>query len=161
MKRKSSYFSKKTKSEKAIITVYISSDLYEKVSKKVPEVYDVLRGGLSYAVEEGLRHWLLNHSGTLMGTRQNPRQPLRELYNAVLREISHSYDFLIPTFVKQGDLLTSTMKALNVKERSALSWIHRFCAEGLIKPHNPPMIRMEKPSEVRRVLIWELVARKA
>ena len=151
MKRKSSYFSKKTKSEKAIITVYISSDLYEKVSKKVPEVY----------VEEGLRHWLLNHSGTLMGTRQNPRQPLRELYNAVLREISHSCDLLIPTFVKQGDLLTSTMRALNVKERSALSWIHRFCAEGLIKPHNPPMIRMEKPSEVRRVLIWELVARKA
>lgn len=164
MKRKSSYFSKKTKLEKTRISVYISNDLFQKVSKKVPEVYDTLRGGLSFAVEEGLKHWLLEHSGTLIGTHQNPRQPVRELYNAVIGDISHNHDFLVPTFIKHGEqngLLVSTMRALNVKERSATTWIQRFCAEGLIKPYRPPMIRLERSSDVRRVLIWELVAREA
>jgi len=165
MKRKSSYFSKKTKTEKARVTVYISDDLFEKVSKIVPEVYGTLRGGLSFAVEDSLKLWLLSHSGALLGARQNPRPAVREVYNQVMCDLSGTLGTLnpdfIPTSLPAPGLMACVMRALNVKDRAAAGWIFRFYTEGLVKPLIPPKVTLHKPSDVLRIKSWELVAKEA
>jgi len=161
MGRKALYVSKKTKQEKVLTNVCIPSDLFEKVSKKAPEVYGVVRGALSYAVEEGLSLWLLNHSGALMGTpRQNPHKPLRDVYNAVIWDLEKNVGS-VPITLPHRMFLPCVMRALNVKERAALGWLYRFYTEGLIKSYNPPGINILKPTEIRYVVVWELVAREA
>ena len=162
MTRKSTYYSKKTSKEKVKTCTYISKELFEKASKLAIEVYGVQRGGLSYAFEDGLKLWLNHHSGTLMGTHQNPRPRLREIYNAVMRDVSKEFDLMIPNTIPNHTLLKSAMKALNVKNRSAIGWIFKFYVEGLIKPLSPSRnIRLLKPSEIHRVRVWELVAKEA
>jgi len=132
------------------------------VSKLSVEIYGYQRGNLSYAVEDGLKLWLNHHSGTLTGTHQNPRPRLREIYNAVMNDVSKEFDLVIPNTIPNHTLLKCTMKALNVKARSAAGWIFKFYVEGLIKPLSPSRnIRLLKPSEIHRVRIWELVAKEA
>lgn len=162
MPRKSTYFSKKTNKEKVRTCVHISKDLFEKVSKLAVEAYGLQRGGLSYAIEEGLKLWLSHFSGTLRGTHQNPRPRIREIYNAVMNEVSKEHDFLIPTTVPNHTLLKCVMKALNIKERSAAGWVFKFYVEELIKPLRPSRnMRLLKSSEIYRVIVWELVAKEA
>jgi len=132
------------------------------VSKLAVEVYGVQRGSLSYAVEDGLKLWLNHHSGTLTGTHQNPRPRVREVYNAVMNEVSLGFNLSIPNSIPNHTLLQCAMRVLNVKDRSATGWIFKFYVEGLIRPLSPSRnIRMFKPSEIRRVRIWELVAKEA
>jgi len=140
--------------------ILISEELFENVRKIATEVYGVHRGSLSYAVEEGLRLWLLNHSGTLIGTHQNPRAPVREVYNIVMDHLS-SITNNIPTSLPTPHFTACVMRALNIKDRSACGWIFRFYVEGLIKILKPPGGKIFKPSEVRHVQTWELVAKEA
>jgi len=160
MGRKSSYYTKRTKKKKAIVKVCISYDLFEKVSKLAPEVYGTLRGGLSDAVEEGLRIWLARHTGALFGARQNPRPTVREYYNRVTSTLVNDMN-VIPTTLPGPGLTAVVMRALDIKERAAVGWVFRFYVNGLIKPLKPPGIRLYKPSDVRRVKFWEIVAKEA
>lgn len=161
MTRKSVYRSKKTDVEKARTLLSIPSDLFEKVSKLAVEVYGVQRGSLSYAVEEGLRLWLTQYSGTLISAHQNPRVPIRDIYNRVISEIEGCTAGMIPTTLPTSHLMAAVMRALNVKERSAASWIFRFYVDGLVKVLVPPRTKIFKSSEVTNVKVWELVAKEA
>jgi len=160
--RKSIYFSKKTKTKKVWTHIYITEDLFEMVAKTVPVVYGVQRGGLSFAVEDGLKLWLAQNSGALLGARQNPRPAVREVYNRVMSDlrITLNSDF-IPTSLPAPGLIACVMRALNVKDRAAIGWIFRFYVEGLVKPLKPPGVKLYKPIDGRGVQSWELVAKEA
>jgi hypothetical protein len=74
-------------------------------------------------------------------------------------KLEKSIDY-IPNTMAQRVLLPCVMRALGVKERATVGWLHKFCVDGLIKPYNPSEIRLHKPSDVRRVVVWELVAKE-
>jgi len=140
---------------KVHLHVLIDKELYEKVSVLAPKVYGVVRGALSYAVEEGLEYWLATHT---TAHRVNPRLPLRERFNAVLKCIELEMG-IIPITLHQSVMEKCIAETYNIKDpRSIYGWLHRFYQAGLIKPltiENP-----QKPSEWSRNKTIELVARK-
>jgi len=155
--RKSVYHSKRVDTKKVKTIVYIPQDLWEKISSMAPKIYGINRGALSYAVEEGLKYWLTYHSDF---AKSNPRPSIREVYNGVMKWIFERNGYK-PDRIKTSDLIKSVMCALNIKMRSAKDWIFKFYVEGLIKPYIPPKIELIKPSQIRSVRIWEIVAKEA
>jgi len=140
---------------KVHLHVLIDKELYEKVSVLAPKVYGVVRGALSCAVEEALEYWLSAHT---TAHRVNPRLPLRERYNAVVKCIELEYG-MVPITIHQIFLEKCIADTFNVKDpRSIYGWLHRFYLAGLIKPLT--IEKPLKPSDWSRNKTIELVAKK-
>ncbi|MEM2512703.1 MAG: hypothetical protein QXU81_00060 [Candidatus Bathyarchaeia archaeon] len=153
-----SIYKGRTGVEKVRTIIHISRSLWERVEQVAPEIYGIHRGAISYAVEDALKHWLALH----LEGRINPHQGIRECYNAVMNEVRKYFDLLIPSIVSTEMLLKCVMKALDVKDRSAQSWIYKFYMEELIKPLSPePLPQINRSSDVKRIKVWEIVAKEA
>ena len=157
--RKSIYRSKRLGKTKVRLNICISKSLWEKVNRIAPKVFGVNRGALSYAIEEALKYWLYYADG---GSSLNPRPNVRDAWNAVVNKVRYHFDMIVPATVPHNLLLQSTMQALGVKTRSATDWIFKFYTENLIKPYSPkPAPTLIKPSDTKRVRVWEIVAKEA
>ncbi|RLG83316.1 MAG: hypothetical protein DRO39_08585 [Thermoprotei archaeon] len=139
--------------DKVHLHVMISRELYTKVKELASRVYDCHRGALSYAVEEALEMWLATHT---QAHRVNPRMPLRERYNAVIRCLEFEMDE-VSRVVHQVFLERCIMNEFDVKDpRTVYGWLHRFYQAGLIKPLT--VERPLKPRDWARNRVVELVA---
>jgi len=154
MERKSKYYSKRNGLEKVITVVYIRKDLFEKVRTIASQVYGVHRGAISMAVEDALEQWIAVRANA---RKVNPRPSTRDTYNVVLNELEGMFGH-IPITVHQEDFKNAIMRALDVKERTAIEWMHRFYVSGLIKPLTVP-VREKRHWKANRSI--ELVARRA
>jgi len=136
--RRSVYRSKKTGEEKVKTQVYIRRSLYEKVVPYAVKHYGVQRGALSMAVEEALELWLSTHATT---RRINPRLPLRDRFNAFIRQVEMEMN-CVPVTIPQAVAEKCIKEAYNIKDmRMVYQWLHRFYEAGLIKPLTIDVLR--------------------
>jgi len=134
--RRSVYICKRSKERKVLMKVSIPQNLYEKVLPLAVRHFGVQRGALSLAVEEALELWLAAHT---TAHTVNPRLPLRDRYNAVIRQVELEMN-CIPITIPQAVFEKCVKTAFNIKdERSVYQWIHRFYEAGLIKPLTIPV----------------------
>jgi len=159
--RKSVYQCKMTGEEKIRTIVYIPKELWQEVSDIATKIYGVQRGAISYAIEDALSLWLLktrNENSNFNFIRRDTRSIYIKVLNAV--RLTQN-DLSLPKRIPHPNLLKCVMKALNVKERSALSWIFKFYSDELIKPYTPTPIQkitIRKPSDVSHVKFWDLTS---
>jgi len=155
-KRKSVYISKKTKQVKVRCTVTIRKDLYDKVATLAPKVYGVIRGAMELVIEDALELWLVWRGNAPHVI--NPRAPLRERYNAVLKCLEYEIGY-VPVTVPQLFIEKCIQLTYNVKDpRTIHGWLHRFYNAGLIKPLT--IDKPTKPSHWARNKSVEIVARR-
>ena len=149
--------SKRTGVKKVLTHVAIREDLLNRVIEVATRRFNIVRGALSLAIEEALELWLAHTEAHMP---PNPRASARERYNAVVREIELEFNY-VPIQVPSHTLLSATMRALHIKERSAWGWVFRFFTSGFIKPLSPPGFRPRNERECKKVRTWELVAKEA
>ena len=123
---------------KKLLQAYVSEDLLKEFRELAFRKHGVLRGALSWEVEEALKNWLaLNNTHKCTQIKPlNPGNKILKVYNQVKEYIKEKYYYgtLMPhSQVPRKFLVEAIMAIRGPDKRTVRGWLDRFMKFKLIK----------------------------